>query len=426
LNTIKFWTIAALGAASTTHAAPTLPDLSLHSSAYAAEGGEGGEAGPQPSSYKLMLDDKVMPKVDASAVKATYIQNAFAMYGAALADVKKLNRAIDALLKKPTEANLLNAKQAWLAARKSYLPTEVFRYYDGPIDGPANPKRTAGPESRINAWPLNEAVIDAVPGTGSGWDHSAALIYDASVPMTIENIKKRDQASDEADVTTGFHAIEFMLWGPDQSRTGPGNRAAATFKTLKTIASVRRQDYLRLVGQLLEQDISFVRQQWDLKAPNSYAQEFEQLDDYEAIGRMLRGIAMLAVEELASERLSVPLDSGTQEDETSCFSDNTHAEFRYGLEGIERVWLGAPIGSGLSAQLAKLDAALAKRIDSELKTASDLAKKMPAPFDQMLLSAPDSAERAQAEALVSSLQTFGSSLREAGRALGVLVSIPGA
>jgi putative iron-regulated protein len=417
---IKFWTIAALGAAApavSTSATTLAPLASMHMS---AEPGEGGEAGPQPSSYRLMLDDSVMPSIDASAAKMEYIQSAHQMYLAAERAAKKLQSAIHALLKNPTEKNLQHAKDAWLIAREYYLPTEVFRYYDGPIDGPATPDRMAGPESRINAWPLNEAVIDALPNNSS-----AALIYDASVPMTIESIKKRDQASDEADVTTGFHAIEFVLWGPDISPTGPGARPATDFKISKALASARRHEYLKLVSQLLVDDISTVRKQWDLKAPSSYAAEFHALNDYEAMGRMLRGIAMLSVEELASERLSVPLDSGTQEDETSCFSDNTHAEFRYGLLGIKRIWQGPKNQSGIAGVLAKLDPTLAKSVSSKLDAALLSAQELSKPFDQMLLSPADGNARRQAEQLVTDLNVFGQGLRDVGRKLGVLVSVPG-
>jgi putative iron-regulated protein len=419
---IKFWTIAALGgSAMTSLAAAEWRGAQLSNIYLSAETGEGGEAGPQPSSYQLLLDDSVMPKIDAKYAKLEYIESAFAMYSAAEADAKKLQQAIHALIKKPNEASLQKAKTAWLAARASYLPTEVFRYYDGPIDGPASSKRTAGPESRINAWPLNEAVIDALPNNAS-----AAIIYDASIPMTLESIKKRDQAADEADVTTGFHAIEFVLWGPDLSASGPGARPATDFKTSKVLASVRRQEYLKLVSQLLVDDIASVRQQWDLNNPVSFAVEFEALNDYEAIGRMLRGIAMLSVEELASERLSVPLDSGMQEDETSCFSDNTHAEFRYGLQGIARVWRGPNNKTGVAAVLAKADPSLVKTINMKLDAALASSVKLSRPFDQMLLSDTDSAARRSGEQLVSDLNAFGQSLREAGRKLGVLVSIPGA
>ena len=39
-----------------------------------------------------------------------------------------------------------------------YSPTEVFRFYGGPIDD------DNGPEGLLNAWPLDEVFIDYVLG----------------------------------------------------------------------------------------------------------------------------------------------------------------------------------------------------------------------------------------------------------------------
>ena len=47
------------------------------------------------------------------------------------------------------------------------------------------------------------------------------------------------------------------------------------------------------------------------------------------------------------------------------------------------------------------------------------------PFDRMLAAAPGSPEREAGEAAVLALQKLAAGLRDSGRALGVLVIVPG-
>ena len=60
----------------------------------------------------------------------------------------------------------------------------------------------------------------------------------------------------------------------------------------------------------------------------------------EALRRIFVGIGSLSRGEMAGERMEVPLASQDQEDEQSCFSDNTHRDLVNDALGIENVWLG--------------------------------------------------------------------------------------
>ena len=396
------------------------------------EGGEGGESGAHPSSYRLMLNADAAISYSAKSLQARYVALAQENYQQALTAADTLDEAIKHLTTKPSKQHLNEARTAWRAARMAYLPTEVYRYFDSPIDN------RDGPESRINAWPLNEAVIEAMgQKTGVRTDLIGAL----SQPLTPESIRARDQVADEADVTTGFHAIEFLLWGEDRQANGPGNRKADDFlaasaKTGDAI-KIRRSQYLRILSQLLRADLQAVTQAWNVKTRASYGLAFTQYDQFEALGRMLRGLASLSAEELGSERLTVALDSGAQEDETSCFSDQTHLEFGDGVRGIRSVWLGVSAAAlianpkleahsdSLAVLITKLDPAAAAGVNVALREAQKTAAAIDAPFDKTLLSAPDSPARLRAEALAAALQNVARALQKAGRAAGVLVSVPG-
>ena len=388
------------------------------SSQDAGEGGEGGgeASGSVPSQYRLLLDEAVDPHYDGAAVAAAYADDVQVAYEQSHAAAVSLQRAVEALLANPSDATLAAARVAWIAARQPYLVTESFRFYDGPIDAPHT-----GPEGRINAWPLNEAVIDYVEG-----DANAGLVNAFDVPLTRASVIARDQVSDEADVTTGWHAIEFLLWGQDRAADGAGARPVSDF-IAGNAATDRRREYLRLLTVLLADDLHHLARQWDPAQPDSYAAQFLALEPHEAVGRALTGAALLASHELASERLAVALDSGAQEDEQSCFSDSTWQDFAWGLAGIKRVYYGrSNTDASPASAIRSLQPKLALEMERRFAEAERRVATLNDPFDRILVSPSDSEMRANAEATVIALQQLAAGLRDVGRALGVLVIVPGA
>ncbi len=385
-----------------------------------SEGGEGGEGGDgaegseggAPSSYSLNSTDPNAFNFDAKPQIEAYVALVHDSYKKAADDAAALQGAIDAFLAKPSESSLSAARNAWLNARVAYLQTEAFRFYDGPIEQI---------EGRINAWPMNEAFIDYVKGAPK-----SGLINDKKIKLSIETILEKDQVSDEADVTTGWHAIEFLLWGQDLSALGAGNRPVGDYVAGKG-KNDRRRTYLKLVTDQLVADLGGLAAQWDGSRADGYAAKFMALPQREALGRMLAGLATLSGFEMMSERLAVALDSGDQEDEHSCFSDNTNADFVYDLRGIRNVWFGDVGGAarpGLDALVASLDPALADRVNGLLNMADAAIADLDRPFDRILAAPPDSAKRKEAEAAVKALSALGEGFKAAGQKLGVLVLIP--
>ncbi len=374
-----------------------------------AGGGEGGKRAA-PQSY-VIPDATVV--YDATKEVAAYAKGVHAMYGAALADAKKLQTAIDAFLAKPSAATLSAARAAWTAARPAYLQTEAYRFYDGPIEGI---------EGEINAWPVNEAFIDYVKDAPK-----SGIINDPTVEVATVTLIVKNQVSDEADVTLGWHAIEFLLWGQDFSATGPGNRPFTDY-TPGTGANDRRRAYLKAATDRLVEDIGNVATAWQGGLADNYAATFLALDPRDAVGRILTGLGVLTGSELMSERMAVGLDSGDQEDEHSCFSDTTHQDFVYDLKGVETVWTGkypGATGPGLRDLVRRVDPTVAGEVDRLLADATAKIAALPRPWDQVLASAPGSAGRVKGEAAVSALGSLAQGLKRAGARLGVLVQIPG-
>ncbi len=394
--------------------------VSLLAATMSAEGGEGGAIAALSSGarqYRLMsAPNRALDQVNVDRLKANYVRFAAASYQQAHLDAMVMAKAIDAFLAAPTKAQLAKAREAWRRARPSYVRTEVFRFYDGPIDAPAYAGSTAGPEPRINAWPLNEAVIDYVQGNAT-----SGIINELTIPLTPELITTRDQLNDEADVTTGWHAIEFLLWGQDVSSKGPGNRSHSDFLPGDT-ARERRRLYLRTITRLLIDDLQSMTVAWNAGRPDGYAAKFLQLDGYEALGRILTGAANYAYAELASERLSVALDSGSQEDEHSCFSDTSSADLQAGVAGIELLF--ASNGADLLAILRPIDLTAADHLAAMLRQAKQSAAQFPQPMDQMLASAPGSKTRQKAELMVERLNALARAIAALGRQAGVLIGAP--
>lgn len=360
----------------------------------------------------------------ANNIVESYSNLVLSSYQNAYNQAKILQKDINALLAHPNADTLAQARIAWINARQAYLPTEAFRFYEGPIDFEDSESGESGPESRLNAWPLNEGFIDSVAGKPQ-----SGLIHQLNTPMTLENIVKNDQVSDEADVTTGFHAIEFMLWGQDFSAVGPGDRDAVDFSGEDTVKE-RRREYLRLVTQLLVEDLAGLVAAWQPNQDN-YRKSFNSLTEKAAVGKILTALATLSAFEMASERLAVALDSGDQEDEHSCFSDTTHQDFIYDQLGIINVlfssnanYRGMPLLFWLRQQYQNdTKAAQLQKLLEQLHQTQALTLALAQPFDRILISDIGSSERTTAEALIVSLQKQGQLFQEIGQSLGLDVSI---
>ncbi len=349
----------------------------------------------------------------------TYAELVHRSYLAALADARVMHAAVLAFVAEPQPTQLDAARVAWRRARASYGVTEAFRYYEGPIDFADAARNAEGPEGRLNAWPLNEAFIDNVAG-----DPKAGIVQNGTIPIQIDALVERNAAEDEANVTTGYHAVEFLLWGQDLSPAGPGHRPASDYAPGDPIRA-RRGQYLKTVSALIVSDLEGLVAAW-APGQKNYRAEFEAMPPRRALGKLLTGLATLSGFELASERLAVGLDSGNQEHEQSCFSDTTTDDFRANIQGIANVYHGRHAdyrGQGIDALVRAADAALDARIASLIERANAQAKALDAPFDRTLASPKGSPERARAEALVGTLQQLAEALKALSGPLGVEVLV---
>lgn len=359
----------------------------------------GGLAAVQPSAAQ---------SAEAKDVVATYADIAAAKYGDALATARGLQSAIDTFLKAPGQSTHEAAKQAWLAARVPYQQSEVYRFGNAIVDDW---------EGKVNAWPLDEGLIDYVDES-YGVENQENLFYTANVianpKLVFGGIEidavKIDQAlirslhevdGIEADVATGYHAIEFLLWGQDLNGTGAGAGTRPwTDYSLDQCTSgncERRRDYLKAAVDLLVSDLEEMAAAW---GDGGAAREALAAESPErGLTTILVGMGSLSFGELAGERMKLGLLLHDPEEEHDCFSDNTANSHYYDALGIRNAYLGAykrvdgsvVQGASLSdlvkAKNPKLDAEMRAKLDATMaamtamKKASDSGQMA---YDQMI------------------------------------------
>ena len=330
-------------------------------------------------------------QIQAQDVLQHYSSLVYANYSDSIAAAKQMQQAIDAFIANPSQATQDAARKAWLNAREFYGQTEAFRFYDGPIDN------EDGPEGQINAWPMDESYVDYVVG-----DEKAGLINNRSEAITKERLAELNEHDGEENISTGWHAIEFMLWGQDLNDNGPGARPFTDFIDGKAPNADRRRQYLQVVTELLLEDLQSVADQWKPGVKDNFRAEFEKGGEA-SLRKIFVGLGSLSRGELAGERLEVAMASRDQEDEHSCFSDNTHRDAVANAQGIQNVWLGSYKrldgselkGPGLRDWVAAHDKAVAEKTTLQIAKSVAAANAIPAPFDQAIQGARDSTARAR-------------------------------
>ena len=352
--------------------------------------------------------------VTVRSVAAHYAVLVHANYQDARDGALALQKAIAAFTAAPSAAGLAAARKAWLDAREAYGQTEAFRFYGGPIDD------DDGPEGRINAWPMDESYVDYVKDAPS-----AGIVNDRKVAITKKGLAGLNERDGEENVATGWHAIEFLLWGQDLSESGPGDRSFEDYVDGKRPNADRRRQYLQVVTSLLVDDLTALVKAWAPGQPN-YGAKFARGGN-ESVRRMFVGLGSLSRGELAGERLEVALASQDQEDEHSCFSDNTHRDAVTNAMGIQNVWLGRYVRTGGAAvsgpSLRDLVAAknpqLAERVSTQIAASVAATEGIQAPFDREIVGGREAPGRLRVQKAIDSLTQQSKDLVEAAGAVGI-------
>lgn len=297
-----------------------------------------------------------------------YTEHVHTSYEETLRRGELLRDAVKEFTKTPSVMTQTVAKEAWKYARESYGQTEVFRFYNGPIDA------DGGPEGLLNSWPLDEAYIDYTEGAPT-----TGIINDLENYPTLNKdlLHSLNELDGEKNISTGYHAIEFLLWGQDFYVDGPGQRSYTDYTTAAN--ANRRAQYLNLISDMLVEDLSYLESEWKADTKN-YRAEFEALEPTTALKKILSGVIFMSGDELSGERMYVAYDSQGQEDEHSCFSDMTHMDIQWNYWGVQNVIEVTGILDLPEVKNTKVKKAVEARMTS---LRAQLAT-IPVPFDQAI------------------------------------------
>ncbi|MFH0235561.1 imelysin family protein [Vibrio diabolicus] len=392
------------------------------------------------ASLLIASGSTVAAQVTKQQVVEHYADVAHAVFADSVTTAKTLDVKIDEFLKSPSADKLEEVKQAWLDSRVPYQQSEVFRFGNAIVDDW---------EGQLNAWPLDEGLIDYV-----ATDYQYELGNEGAAANIIANTSLQIGASkldvskitpelladlnevggSEANVASGYHAIEFLLWGQDLNGTnaGAGQRAYTDFVVGSECTNGhcdRRGEYLKAAADLLVQDLEWMEKQWSAEVKGNYRETLLKDSADNGLRKMLFGMGSLSLGELAGERMKVALEANSTEDEHDCFSDNTHNSHYYNEQGIYNVYTGLYkredgtllSGPSIADLVAQKDKQAAKEIQKQFDVTRNQvgklvtsAEKNNQHFDQLIAAGNAQGNTLVNDTIMSLVAQTGSIERAAG------------
>jgi putative iron-regulated protein len=352
------------------------------------------------------------------AIIGNYAILLHAEYQDSLTGARNLKSAIDQFLSKPSSQTLEAAREAWAKSREPYLQTEVGRYYDGPIE-PI--------EGFINAWPVDESYIDYTAS-----DPNAGIVNQPDLYPVISRdvLIAANEKDGEKNVSTGYHAMEFLLWGQALNPVGPGNRSCTDYLP-GAHNYARRAQCLQVIASLLVEYMTTLEHEWRDGVPGNYRAKFLARTSDEALGNILNGLGNFSGTELSGERLLTPYTTKDRRDQHSCFSDMTCPDLTRNEVGIQNVYLGRYkcengtliFGPCLYDLLKKTDPALAETMKEQIQQGVDAFKAIPPPFEQAISGLDTDPGRVAVRKTLDALQAQTASIANAATTLGIRLNL---
>ncbi len=365
--------------------------------------------GPGKATPEVVQPPQPVDLADAKRlVVKSYAEIAEAAYADALARAIELRKDIKAFVAAPDVPNHIAAKLSWLEARMPYLQTEALRFAGGPIDS------IEGLERAINGWPIDAASIDVV-----GADGASGVVNDVEALPKITPETVAALNGEGAGGATGFHVIEFLLWGEDNDPESGGKRTHADYIATGEGGVGRRGAYLVACADLLVRNLSDLLAEWRSGKPDNYRASFEKMPVDQALAKIFSGAATVAQAEFAARRLGAPYEKRDGEAEQSRFSDTTHVDALHNTAGLANLVAGAYVGLdgkvrvlgvGMAGLADEVSEERGKTLRAAPNAAIGAARKIGAPFDQEVLGEDTAPGRVEIKALIDALATLSAEI----------------
>lgn len=261
---------------------------------------------------------------------------------------KALLDAVQVLQKDPNTANLRKAQAAWRESRIGFEISEAHLF--GPVVSLLI-------DPALDSWPLDTEQL--------------VLSADIVKGLKADDIEKF-VASLNHDVT-GFHAVEYLLFGRENSRKIEELNAAEL-------------SYLVLLTQIINDKSVELRTAWTEKNEEEGLPAYQQLLTTSDKGNEVYASQKAAIEEYVAGMITIIDEVGTGKlidplgDSVasanpmlveSQYSWNSTTDFFWDMAGVWEVWHGKSVlsnneGPGIRDIVVAKDKALAEQIDSEI------------------------------------------------------------
>ena len=326
----------------------------------------------------------------------------------AWAAASTLRDSISAFAAQPDEATLAETRKAWRSAHASWMRLHA---HGGPDFLPCQDAQGQVPANRIAAEPVSESFLEGEQGL---------LTTDAVVKINRDSLRKAHRLYAPDEVSTGFHAIEFLLWGTDHDLDHPGTRAAADFVG-ESLAASRRRAALIIASRLLVEDLTLCAHQWSAFQADNENTRLRRLSRKEFLGDRLDTLAATC-DQLAVHYLERPFGKQAGVNEPSRFSDTGFADLRAGIRGVASVITGRWPEVASDYRQGGFNSLLGGQSDELLKLLRDtelLAAQSTPSYERLAVAPAADAERQRLTKLAADLHQCASLIRDAGKKLAV-------
>ena len=306
-----------------------------------------------PSAFELLN-----PELSASAkeIALEYVRQIDTDFKQAGIEIKKFQSSIATLTDQTNIENLNLSKQAWLNAHSAYELTTLHRYYATQLMGEQDSLVLMQLQYQINHWPIVPGYIDYVDGYPD-----SGIVHDINVNLDADSLREQHGSFDVSEVTLGFHAIEFLLWGYDaDSVARPATDFDAVLEltpkeiesgyTLEQLSNNRRRLFLSVVVDTLVKDFLALQSLWLAEEP-SISQRIESISGTELIVILADSMSAMLTQELLQRSLYPMLNGDFVESVQSPYSRSTQNAVSSQLSGLERLLLERQTENGTTLDL---------------------------------------------------------------------------
>ncbi|GAB1269600.1 hypothetical protein NBRC116493_28530 [Aurantivibrio infirmus] len=209
-----------------------------------------------PTEKVVSVDPSILPRTEAAWLKGISFANE------SVNEAESLQNAIQKFLQDPNDETLTAARESWHTSHTTYTQLEMFITLG--LSNPGLFGQLIPTNFLIDAQPILPGYLDYFDVYAN-----SGIVNDIAMPLAAESLRAQHGFSDETEVSLGFHAIEYLLWGETGARLADDYLDIQELDTTQRSTGVRiidlpnnrRRVLLNLLSVLLTDDISQLKQQ---------------------------------------------------------------------------------------------------------------------------------------------------------------------